>query len=520
MFEDESQNVIRKAKNESHTTAHKPSSCSSNKYSGPSNVQRDLERDPARNTQPDAETSYLRDVLLTTDKSTPQDRSASSLERALTPAFEVRGLAFFDAFFVLVDGPAVRDDLGDTLISCMRAVGLAGLSNYARASEMRREARRLYLEAIQHINAALRSPTQAKEDSTLLSVTILSQFEVLDDSSSHSLIAWENHINGAAALLKLRGPEALRTPTGVRLFIQVTSSVMAICLKHKLPLPDIISPLAEEVSKHVIRSDPGWRYFDTYRRITEYYARIRRGLVTDVYQVLALALELDRLAVESFSNIPPRWYYAIVPTTADPDVVFSGYYHVYDSFISAYLWNSLRTLRMLLHEIIRRTIIHDRYSTPPYSTPHQFQTSTEILSSLQADILASVPQNIGYVSHKEKHPTDRSTSYLESWEPQSSGPAFPWLDFRSHDMIYEIFDMAQWDDSLPRYRLPLTRMLGGTFLPWALYTAGMVDVATDDVRRWCSRILRFMEAKMGIRQAAALADEVDKTVGTYDILPF
>ncbi|KAL9105501.1 MAG: hypothetical protein Q9227_009331 [Pyrenula ochraceoflavens] len=535
MFEDQSQQVIKKAQPKKPPATGRPDASSrKQRKSGPQNgrdtrshfeggseadqiagarrasqaiVSRPRKR-VAMDQFPTAEPAEIAFALDRQDdpiQLIPNVRSYSPI-----PSWEDRGLAFFDSFFVLGQGPSINDKINETLLSSMKAVGLAGFSSYAYAPELRHEARKLYLEAIQSTNAALRSPTQAKADSTLLAIIILSQFEVLTDASPRSITTWENHAKGAAALLRLRGPEALRSPTGIRLFIHVASTLTTNCLKHKLPLPDIVEELADEASKYVIRSDPAWRYFELSRRITDYYSRVRRGLIPSIHSILASALDLEQLAITSFIDVSPRWHFTVVATAADPDVVFNGYYHVYDNFLIAHIWNGIRVLRMLLHEVICRTIVRDGFSTPPYSTLEQYNASTQTTLRLQADILASVPQNIGYVTyHKKPSSSTESSSYLDTWERPPSSPPFPWTDFRTKDAAYEIFDMTKWDDSKPRYELPLTRLFGGSLMPWALYTVSMVDVATDDVRAWCSRVLKFMGSKMGLRQAEALAVEID-----------
>jgi len=100
---------------------------------------------------------------------------------------------------------------------------------------------------------------------------------------------------------------------------------------------------------------------------------------------------------------------------------------------------------------------------------------------MQADILATVPQHLGYVS-SVRHSIENENS-------EGSVIRMPWNSFRN----------------LPKDDFPVVRMSGPYFLLWPLWFAGFIDIATSEVREFTIRNLRVMGRTMGVRQAEVLA---------------
>ena len=132
---------------------------------------------------------------------------------SLAPTIDERATGFFFTNYIVDEdgrpGSSVSYAIDDNLAGCMKAVGLAALASAAHAPELIKEAKKQYLSAIQLTNKALGSPVRVKKDSTLLAILLLSIFETVTSSDQRSLSAWSNHIDGAAALIKYRGPQQL-----------------------------------------------------------------------------------------------------------------------------------------------------------------------------------------------------------------------------------------------------------------------------------------------------------------------
>ena len=321
---------------------------------------------------------------------------------------------------------------------------------------------------------------------------LLSIFETMT-GRQRSLSAWKTHINGTAALIKIRGPEQLASLGGVRLFTQATARLMISCLGVGIALPEHILELNAKVTKHADLSDPMWPYYDTMMLLTNFRAHIRCGIISNPREILARALEIDSAALSICADAPSDYEYKTVYTNAKPEMIFVGFYHVYQDYMAATIWNGMRTIRMMLHENIRDALLKLHPSSPSSFTDEhyttQYQASTNILYQLQSDIIASVPQHLGYSASKS----------LSSGIPAHT---FPWSHFNTRAV--NPFHSLDSPSAGP----PMIRVFGGYSLPWALYVAGAVDIATEPVRQWVIGTLKGIGRSMGIQQAMVLADKL------------
>ncbi|MCJ1473089.1 hypothetical protein MMC13_001739 [Lambiella insularis] len=219
----------------------------------------------------------------------------------------------------------------------MKALGLAGFVSTSYTPSVMIQARAQYTAPINLVNAALKSPVDVKKDSTLLAILVLAAFET---------------VTGAAALLQVRGRERLSDTGGRRLFVQVIVSLAATCLRHSLEVPEHILKLWLEGKKYVEDDDPAWLYYEYMILATNLLARVRRGAILDLSFIITRAQELDAEFASIFANVPPIWTYRVIATDADPDIVFTGYYHIYNDFMSAFTWNNDSLYNRLSHRFL------------------------------------------------------------------------------------------------------------------------------------------------------------------------
>ena len=324
---------------------------------------------------------------------------------------------------------------------------------------------------------------------------LLSIVETMISGHQRSLDAWTNHINGAAALIKVRGPEQLTSDGGVRLFSQATAGLMVSCMGIGMALPEHISALITQLAKHADVSDPTWLNYELMMLLTNLRAHVVSGVISDPQEILSRALELEQIALSVFANSPSIYEYETVYTDANPDIIFAGCYHVYQDYMAATVWNGIRTIRMMLQEMIRDAIEKLRSCTLSRSMDDQYtaqyHTSTRILYQLQSEIIASVPQHLGYVSKKSNSSAAPSHNFL-------------WSHFK-----YRASNPFHSFNKTPN-ESPMIRAMGGYPLPWAIYLVGAVDIATRPVQDWVIRILHEIGRSMGVQQAVALADRLEK----------
>ena len=293
--------------------------------------------------------------------------------------------------------------------------------------------------------------------------------------------------------------QTLISLSGVRMFVQATTGLMVSCLEVGRALPDHILALNTELAKRADVSDPAWRYYETLVMLTNFRARVRCGDISNPPEILARAHEIDSAALSICANAPSLYEYETIHTNAEPSLIFVGRYHVYQNYMSATVWNGMRAIRMMVQEIIRDTLLKLHSSTLSSSTDEQYkaqyQASTDTLCQIQSDIIASVPQHLGYAAGS-------STSGGASGG--ASGHSFPWSNFNSH--VVTSIKSPKSNSAGP----PTIRAFGGYTLPWALYFAGAIDVATEPIQEWVIGTLQTIGCSMGIEQAIVLADRLSE----------
>jgi hypothetical protein len=372
----------------------------------------------------------------------------------------------------------------------MIAVGLASYAHAAKAPSLMDNARRQYVKAIQLTNEALKSPKGVKDDSTLVAIMVLGIFETITGSKPALLKNWADHVNGAAAVVKLRGREQLQSPASRRITIQASSDLAATCIHRGIAVPECIGELMAEVREIDINPDPPFTVVEMLIKYASFNASIRRGSCSDPKVIIDKALEMDGVLSDLFTGIP-EWEYTTVSTNVASDMVYNGRYHVYYDPWVARVWNAMRTVRILLHEKIRDALRSGFSSKPPlfYRSEHtvQFQTSTDICYKLQADILATVPQHLSLFSRPEASSEDFPTA-------KALGP-------KPRDHMNDIL-------SVP--------MSNGCFLVWPLWFAGVMDVTTEPIRQFVVKNLKFIGHEMGINKALVLATMIEPNAAQSD----
>lgn len=401
---------------------------------------------------------------------------------SLQPSLEERGIGYFNTCSPiwlrhpdLVDDVCRQESPEEHLLASMNAVGLATLSNAVRAPELMVRARKDYVHALQLTNVALRSPVEAKKDSTLFAVMILGIFETVTGNNERSLAAWTEHINGAAALVKLRGPDQLNTDVGRRMFIQVTSSLMLSCVQRTVAMPQHIIDLRKEASSFMDPDNPGWRTSAVIIDYTIFRADVRDCKIVGPKAVIETALDIDRRFIEIFDDLPEIWTYETKYSDKTPHLIWNGSYHVYKEAWMAHLYNGIRTCRIMLHETIRDQLLSASTAMTPIFPISQMiaqgESSVSIMLEMQAQILASIPHQL-------------PTMTLDV------APGI-WAGARSY------------------------------FVLWPLYVVGAMDLTTEPIRQWAIARLRHIGENSGIRQALLVANylESKKFIRAWDTKP-
>jgi hypothetical protein len=435
-----------------------------------------------------------------------------------------QGMSFFMANYAVgIDQPSITsktynqhlstDGFHPLVATTMTALGIAGVANVYMDPELKREATRWYLKAIRMANAAIASPQEVRNDTTLVAINLLTMFEATSNEDSFS--GWSNHVDGASLLIKLRGTDQVHTAAKRRLYLHTIGLLTINCMGKGISMPKYVHKINKEMLEHLNTNDPRTAFFFLHLQTADLRAHILNHTPVDLVEIIDEAARLDAEAAAIFENTGVEWNYDTVPCFGNVPGVFGHYYHVYHTHSAAQTWNWVRYNRIYFHDIIRNCILAGFAMSPPPLVGPKYATllgsSTQTLQHLQAEIIASMPQFLHDTPMVTPHDPSRVFS---ATPPLQSPPATPTTRNTSvnHMDFFRNFqqesvdvptDLLNRDSSIDR--LPLVRVSGGYSSVWALYVAGSMPTASAVSQDFVLHCLDRIEREFGIMQASVFA---------------
>ncbi|RDI77243.1 hypothetical protein Vi05172_g12791 [Venturia inaequalis] len=359
---------------------------------------------------------------------------ASAISKTLTlPIEEIATSHFFSTY--VPDGhfhylPQLYSDIGpgSSLFPVVHAVAIANLSREMRAPELQAEAQFQYARALAATNCALACPQQAVEDSTLASVLLLSLFETMTQQYRQMPSSWSSHIEGATALLKMRGLEQFDSKLGSQLYIQVSSSIRISSAQRCTRVPADFLDFNEMALPFLDANNPTLRVsllVDAFARFREAVANKNFG---DSGFIIDTALQLDQSVLMLLSTLPDGCDYEVIHLAKSEPGVFEGITHKYRDHRVAQLWNSLRMIRIFLNEAAHREIsalIGADYESYGLDVPTEWILLQEMCARnaqrIASDICASVPQ---FTKLSPGQPLAVATAAFLLWPLSAAGESY------------------------------------------------------------------------------------------------
>ncbi|KAH8660948.1 hypothetical protein BGZ60DRAFT_471771 [Tricladium varicosporioides] len=406
------------------------------------------------------------------DSGTPSPHP--KLSPVLNQPIKDRSISLFLSSHVLRDSAAVRGYFeylsdfsierrnNDLLYTCISAAALAAYANTVQSSPLLQDARLHLGHALRLVNAALASK-DATKDTTVISIMLLSNFETLTCQNQKSLMDCDNHLNGAATIIRLRGKEQLKSKIGLQLFLQMCWNILLNCLQRSIRPPPYIVDLRVHAAQYADIEDPAWKLNNVVLKLVEFRASVKEESLSKRDEVIAEALEIDEDFLSVASNMPTEYKPAVFLSEGNTELAYERYYHVYSDIWMANVWNNLRACRLLLHEEINKQIENDSSRSTTFAEAKQHELSMQALHQMTFDICATVPQYSGYLPVL--------TGGRGSVEPPAAAGIY--------------------------------------FLLWPLFNAGKL-AGSDSQRAWIIGRLRYIGKAAGIHQAFHLADVLEK----------
>ncbi|KAJ5764977.1 hypothetical protein N7520_004536 [Penicillium odoratum] len=373
-------------------------------------------------------------------------------------------------FMMQSDGPISQC----AMKASINAVASAMLCRVQKVTSLMEVARKEYVSALTLLNDALANPEEAKSNQALGAVVLLAIYEVVTSRAPQDIDLWTNHINGATALLEMRGPDQLKTETGLRLFMHLRYQIIISCMQRDTRVPESLL----EGSKYILDLRPseayGNRLIIIVGRLSNLRADIIAHRITDDQQIIAGASAIEADLIAWLAGLPPGFSYEVhkkdrfdfqFQQQCRGLALYDEQYHVYPNLWVCNSWNQYRCARIIVSEMILTHVRNMSDSSSMRALSEEFrqqcQTLRATIHRLAVDICRSVPFCLG-VHHNKSDP------------------------------------------SLP----PPDSYLGGLILLWPMYLAGTAEKPTHPLRRWVVQCLRMVGNTYGLDQALALMDIV------------
>lgn len=495
MFKDETAVVAKKAEKRYEVLAqqHYSSEPGERQLSRASSSQ----ASPA--TWTDAETQLSIPVSSISRYPTPE-----SMTREITPSIEDQAMGFFISNHVSQPALVPRGQYEwlleaisqpgceEILRSSANAASLAGLANSTKNHIIMAKARAAYGSALRMTNNALSVRKTAVKDSTLMSVIMLGLYESIAFPDSKSTQTWYKHVQGACALLVLRGTDQFKSNVARRIFHQFYGVTMLCSLESGEAVPDGMRDLYEFCNPTSDYAVQGRQWTTRMSLFMQDSIDLNRDKDSDPVTMVTKAINLDRELDSIKLLIPKVWQYETVRLEQPSEYVHGSFYHIYMDPWIAQMWNNLRLCRMHLYKVIRQQLRKGRACDPPLFTKEevapQIVAAERVIRTTIAAICASVPQLTGMIVFPE-WPAPKPRASPTGLQPGMTG---------QEDSRYQIHPPGTFlDPGRPTCMYHLS---------WPLYAAGSSDLSTSEMRQYAIDMLRFVALRIGTRQAVVLAE--------------
>ncbi|TKA71325.1 hypothetical protein B0A49_05369 [Cryomyces minteri] len=290
-----------------------------------------------------------------------------------------------------------------------------------------------------------------------MAIMLLGTFETITCSSPQSIKSWANHVNGATAIVRLRGIEQLQTKVGNYMFVYLRTQIVIDCLQRRLVVPPTILEWSEVALESGSTED--LLEYDLFRIVAKLCSlrsiEMDQASQTDGKNVImTLAHSVDADLQGWVEQLPLEYAYSIRTCRSSNAVLSeSGQYHVYPNIWTLIIWNTYRSARLLTNEILMKWLpCHSTQTSSFHTMQHR---RCEILhAEISSDICASAPYYLGVGNSAGQNP----------------------------------------------------RAAAGSSLIWPLYLTAITDRPPFATRAWVITQLDKIGEIMGIRQATSLAN--------------
>ena len=243
----------------------------------------------------------------------------------------------------------------------------------------------------------LGSPSEVHKDTLLMVSLLLDLFEKITNSEPRNK-SWTSHINGALALVKLRGIEHFQDPLDFSILVRLSTHYIVGCVSSGSPVSDTFNEVQAYIGERLDLHDPMLRLSNLMIQYANLGSELHRGVLsTNEYTALSSGLDGKIQALDL--ELPPSWQYSTITLEHDSDKAFNRHFHSYSNPRVCQARNVLRVIRILLNEsLLQRHLISPTSSKKSKS----IKVAQDNMKTLTEEICACVPQYVD-CDHAARH---------------------------------------------------------------------------------------------------------------------
>ncbi|KAH8688720.1 putative C6 transcription factor [Talaromyces proteolyticus] len=397
------------------------------------------------------------------------------LERGIIHPINSRAIEFFLASQIFHQPDIIRGyyeylpaltryaTVDKRLFNSLSAVALAAYAYNFRHATILKKARWYYGQALQCVNNALSSINESVQDSTIISILLLSTFENMTCDDRKSFRNTEAHMIGVMAILNMRGRSQFEPRHRLQIFQHMCTCLHLSSLIHSIRIPRQLRILRAHAAEFLDTDDPAWKLSGIMAKLAKFREDVKTKVIRNRSDIVQSALEIDQDLTLLEDQMPYQWHFQTVSLPTKCHLVFDTYYHIYPDLWVACTWNNLRTCRLLLHKEICKQLLKVSH-TGFVAEGSVYQNSKMILQQIIDEICATIPQFC-----------DNLSSLADS---------------KAH---------------LAKYRNTIPANAAGYFLMWPLLNMSSI-IDSEIQREWVVHWTCYIGRKSGIQQAFVVAD--------------
>lgn len=278
----------------------------------------------------------------------------------------------------------------DHLVSGIDAVSLAFLSHQVSSPTAKEMSRLKYADALRKINKAVQDPEKAKQMSTFEGALLLDLFEKITISDSEVSATRHAHIEGALALVTIRGVHNFRPGPELKALLGFSLIATICALSNGETIPNEVRQIREHAKQFVDTSYSKWKLNECILEVTGLPDETRNRMLSPQERISRSAV-LDRRLEQVALEAAPPWSYerkfvsGYDARVSLPDGICM--YDVYPNRMATQGFNVLRLVRILLcEEIIGLCENFDD------SESEACQRARLVIVEMAREICASAPQ--------------------------------------------------------------------------------------------------------------------------------